>query len=367
MAGLGAEKYSKTQKNAQSPGELSDVERLDDFHEAHFRGVTLSLSEETEATSPNPTTEPRSVETSCLVRTRSSEGGTNDNVTEQSSASAAPASAVRQFSREISEEETKEYFAVREGAIERAADECSPVLLKHIDGELKGVWLLTEIDHWDTEKERLVFLTDFSLIVLKYDFITLRLLEYRRLHLKCFDKVQIGLLTYPDKSFMPKIGVALDTVRDRLLHPRGRSLARMANCGAFEAEAVTPLLSPLSRPRNQEGVRCSWDQGAVLPVHKASVWNPWCREIPWVTFTSHHLCSTPAGAPQHDIDGFSRALAQTMGALDPSTAPPSHTSRSAPCQVVYEPLVVTSYVGLAAAFHNINHLGFFKARGKISF
>ncbi|EEC17541.1 conserved hypothetical protein [Ixodes scapularis] len=333
MAGLGVQQYSKTLNNAASPGELSDVERLDDFPEAHFRGVTLSLSEEPEASSPNPTTEPRTVATSCLVRTRSSgDLSTNGNVTEQSSASPAPASAVRQFSREISEEETKEYFAVREGAIERAADECSPVLLKHIDGELRGVWLLTEIDHWDTEKERLVFLTDFSLIVLKYDFITLRLLEYRRLHLKSFDKVQIGLLTYPDKSFMPKIGVALDTVRDRLLHPRGRSLARMANCGAFEAE-----------------------------------WNPWCREIPWVTFTSHHLCSTPAGAPQHDIDGFSRALAQTMAALDPSTAPPPHLTRSTPCQVVHEPLVVTSYVGLAAAFHNINHLGFFKARGKVSF
>uniref|UniRef100_A0A147BRC0 HSac2 domain-containing protein n=1 Tax=Ixodes ricinus TaxID=34613 RepID=A0A147BRC0_IXORI len=322
MAGLGVQQYSKTQNNAASPGELSDVERLDDFPEAHFRGVTLSLSEEPEASSPNPTTEPRTVVTSCLVRTRSAEDlSTNGNVTEQSSASAAPASAVRQFSREISEEETKEYFAVREGAIERAADECSPVLLKHIDGELRGVWLLTEIDHWDTEKERLVFLTDFSLIVLKYDFITLRLLEYRRLHLKSFDKVQIGLLTYPDKSFMP--------------------------------------------PRNQEGVRCSWDQGTVLPARKE--WNPWCREIPWVTFTSHHLCSTPAGAPQHDIDGFSRALAQTMAALDPSTAPPPHLTRSTPCQVVHEPLVVTSYVGLAAAFHNINHLGFFKARGKVSF
>ncbi|XP_029826017.2 tumor protein p63-regulated gene 1-like protein isoform X1 [Ixodes scapularis] len=364
MAGLGVQQYSKTLNNAASPGELSDVERLDDFPEAHFRGVTLSLSEEPEASSPNPTTEPRTVATSCLVRTRSSgDLSTNGNVTEQSSASPAPASAVRQFSREISEEETKEYFAVREGAIERAADECSPVLLKHIDGELRGVWLLTEIDHWDTEKERLVFLTDFSLIVLKYDFITLRLLEYRRLHLKSFDKVQIGLLTYPDKSFMPKIGVALDTVRDRLLHPRGRSLARMANCGAFEA--VTPLLSPLSSPRNQEGVRCSWNQGTVLPARKE--WNPWCREIPWVTFTSHHLCSTPAGAPQHDVDGFSRALAQTMAALDPSTAPPPHLTRSTPCQVVHEPLVVTSYVGLAAAFHNINHLGFFKARGKVSF
>ncbi|KAL1476987.1 hypothetical protein MTO96_017856 [Rhipicephalus appendiculatus] len=31
-------------------------------------------------------------------------------------------------------------------------------------------------------------------------------------------------------------------------------------------------------PRNQEGVRCIWDQGSQLPVLKD--WNPWCREIP---------------------------------------------------------------------------------------
>lgn len=205
MAGLGTVKFTKNESTIPSPGDLSDMERLDDFPEADFRGVTLSLSQETtEATSPNPG-EQRTIETSHLVHNNRGSGDFDrpENNCNDRSATAAATSSVRQFSRDILEEETKEYFAVRDGAIENAVDQCSPVLMKHVDGELLGVWLLTEIDHWDTEKERLVFLTEFSVIVLKYDFITLRLLEYRRLQIKSFDRVQIGPLTYPHKSFMP--------------------------------------------------------------------------------------------------------------------------------------------------------------------
>ncbi|XP_077534842.1 tumor protein p63-regulated gene 1-like protein isoform X3 [Haemaphysalis longicornis] len=326
MAGLGLPKFTRNANTVPSPGELSDVERLEDLPEADFRGMTLSLSQETtEATSPNPTSEQRGVDVPCLVSNRClAPAGSlerNSVSTAENVSTASVPSLVRQSSREISEEETKEYFSVREGAVEKAAEQCSPVLMRHLDGELRGVWLLTEIDHWDTEKERLVFLTDYSLIVLKYDFITLRLLEYRRLHLKAFDIVQVGLLTYPNKSFMP--------------------------------------------PRNQDGVRCVWDQGTHLPLTKE--WNPWCREIPWVTFTSHHLHTTAVGSAHHDVGLFSRALVEAVTQLDLSLAPPPSLMRCAPCRVLYEPVIVCSYLGVAAAFHNTTQLGFFKARGKVSF
>ncbi|XP_077510951.1 tumor protein p63-regulated gene 1-like protein isoform X4 [Amblyomma americanum] len=327
MAGLGLPKFSRNANTVPSPSDMSDVERLEDYPEADFRGMTLSLSQETtEATSPSqPAAQQCGADVSCLVSNRcladaSSLDGNTGSPAENAS-TASTSSIVRQFSRELSEEETKEYFSVREGAVEKAAEQCSPVLMKHLDGELRGVWLLTEIDHWDTEKERLVFLTDYSLIVLKYDFITLRLLEYRRLHLKAFDVVQVGLLTYPNKSFMP--------------------------------------------PRNQEGVRCIWDRGTHLPLLKD--WNPWCREIPWVTFTSHHLRATSVGGAHHDVALFSRALVEAVSQLDASQAPPPSLVRCTPCRVLYEPIVVCSYVGVAAAFHNTTQLGFFKARGKVSF
>ncbi|XP_075746399.1 tumor protein p63-regulated gene 1-like protein isoform X2 [Rhipicephalus microplus] len=389
MAGLGLPKFSRNANTVLSPGDLSDVERLEDFQEADFRGMTLSLSQETtDAVSPmQPPADQRGVDVSCLGSSRcradagsldGNSGSAAENVSTASSSSIA-----RQFSRELSEEETKEYFSVREGAVEKAAEQCSPVLMKHLDGELRGVWLLTEIDHWDTEKERLLFLTDYSLIVLKYDFITLKLLEYRRLHLKTFDVVQVGLLTYPNKSLMPKLSSVMDTVRDRLVSPRHRLATGMADsaappsqdvlagCGDFEAEEATPLFpappssSSSNSPRNQEGVRCIWDQGSQLPVLKE--WNPWCREIPWVTFTSHHLRTTSMGSSHHDVGLFSRALAEAVTQLDVPQAPPASLVRCTPCRVLYEPIVVCSYLGVAAAFHNTTQLGFFKARGKVSF
>ncbi|XP_064460521.1 tumor protein p63-regulated gene 1-like protein isoform X1 [Ornithodoros turicata] len=316
MAGLCDNKYPKNENIAVSPNDSSDVDRLDDYQDAPFLGGRLALNQESELTSPNPV-DANHVETSCLVSNRTSTE-VSPNANEQPAAARITA---RQCTRGMSIEETKEYFAVRDGAIEKAAEQCNPVLLQHLDGELRGVWLLTQIDHWDTEKERLLFLTDFSLIILKYDFITLKLLDYQRLHLKSFDKVQVGPLTYPEKSIMP--------------------------------------------PRNQDGIRCIWDNNATIPFVKE--WNPWCRDIPWVTFTAHHLWDTPSPSDYYDVHCFSDSLVAAVIQLDLAVAPPTDIVRTHHCVVAQEPVLIRSYAGVAAAFHNANNLGFFKARGKVSF
>lgn len=59
------------------------------------------------------------------------------------------------------------------------------------------------IDHWDAEKERLMMLTDHSLLIIKYDFITLTVADYRRLLLKDFDRIIIGGFMYPGASVVP--------------------------------------------------------------------------------------------------------------------------------------------------------------------
>jgi hypothetical protein len=59
------------------------------------------------------------------------------------------------------------------------------------------------IDHWDNEKEKIVILNDNSLVVIKYDFVTEKVLDHRRVFLHMIDTVALGDLVYPEKSLMP--------------------------------------------------------------------------------------------------------------------------------------------------------------------
>ena len=50
------------------------------------------------------------------------------------------------------------------------------------------------IDHWDNEKERIVLLTEKSMIIAKYDFIAMKQVEYRRIGLSIIDKIAADVL-----------------------------------------------------------------------------------------------------------------------------------------------------------------------------
>ena len=58
------------------------------------------------------------------------------------------------------------------------------------------------IDHWDNERERLVLLTDNSLLIVKYDFIKLAPSDVKRIALNFIDALNIGDLVYPAASLM---------------------------------------------------------------------------------------------------------------------------------------------------------------------
>lgn len=62
---------------------------------------------------------------------------------------------------------------------------------------------MARINIWDAEKERLVFLTENSLLVVKFDFIALKPLEVRRTPLKEIDTLVVGDLVYPPASLVP--------------------------------------------------------------------------------------------------------------------------------------------------------------------
>ena len=59
------------------------------------------------------------------------------------------------------------------------------------------------ISSWDNERERVVAITKNYLIVIKYDFIALKILNHYKVPLNNIDTVTVGDLVYPSGSLAP--------------------------------------------------------------------------------------------------------------------------------------------------------------------
>ncbi|KAG8035277.1 hypothetical protein G9C98_001767 [Cotesia typhae] len=234
------------------------------------------------------------------------------------------------------------FFSDRDEVVERAIKECWETLATDQNDEIIGTWLLTDL--WDTEKERVVLLTKNALYTIKYDFISLKLLEFNRVPMIEVDTIAYGELEYPKTSIAPR------------LNGLAEGVSSVIHCAVRQQWSSLALKSEIKfepRKRNTFGVKIMWNKGKPLSLDKK--WNPFAKRIPWVTYTSHPLYwhkSTREEQKRFDVDDFHDSLM---------------THFNMQCEFTKSQIIIENYLGLGAILHNRNSLGFFRVRGKVSF
>ncbi|XP_068629847.1 tumor protein p63-regulated gene 1-like protein isoform X2 [Battus philenor] len=270
-------------------------------------------------------------------------------------------------------ENIKDFFTFRKGVVENAIQDCITALLFPEDGEYLGSWLLTEITLWDNEKERIVLLTSRLVMTIKYDFIAMKQLDFKKTYLDELDTIVIGELVYPPSSLVPRINgiatgvttVVKDCVIDRFCR---RSSGSDGEAKLFDPKYFEP------RERNLRGVRLMWNKGEPLSLKTA--WNPFSQDVPFLTFASHPIYwhKDPERTKEslypseqeregsleeramYDMETFAQKLQRAIELMQTSV-----------CCIHHSPIVIQSYLGVTSLLHNKISLGFFKVRGKFSF
>ena len=220
--------------------------------------------------------------------------------------------------RKCNQMETEKYFALKEGYFETAVECCKNELyFTDVDGSYIGAWLATEIDHWDNEKERLILLTQKQLIVVRFNFITTKIEDHRKIPLVNCIRIQTASLSYSQSTF------------------------------GFYQEST--------RRSNQVGLRIHWN--AVKVPGTFDYWNPWSKDIPHLTLTAHTSVQYNEASPEFvDFSAMQKSLV---------AAATSDMSRSLVTDE--EPIVINMILGITALVHNQSKLGFSRDRGGVAF
>lgn len=202
----------------------------------------------------------------------------------------------------------------KEGAFEEATNDLKRCVLPK-DGEIMGSWLLTEITRWDLHKERLVLLTEKAVIIASYDFINMKLNEYRRVDLEKLKNVTFGDLKYPQRSFM--------------------------------------------KPYKYGAIKLVWHAENEPIVEKI---NPLSTSFPEAIFTSHHILynSKENETFIYNCDEFLASLEMTLSKLMVDNEPIG-------IELKDEPVLISSYASMFSVLYNQNWLGFQLDRNGINF
>ncbi|KAF6385648.1 tumor protein p63 regulated 1 [Rhinolophus ferrumequinum] len=213
---------------------------------------------------------------------------------------------------------SRKYFVTRPGAIETAMEDLKAHIAKTSEEKIQGFWLLTEIDHWNNEKERILLITDKTLMICKYDFIMLSCVQLQHIPLTAIHRISLGKFAFP--------GMSLDR-------------------------------------RQGDGLRIYW--GSPEQQSLLSRWNPWSTEMPYATLSEHPVKHTSEKFLEIcKLSGFTSKL---VPAIQNALKSSSGSERGKGLMVLTEPILIETYTGLMSFIGNRNKLGYSLARGSIGF
>ncbi|XP_073332854.1 tumor protein p63-regulated gene 1 protein [Pagrus major] len=218
----------------------------------------------------------------------------------------------------VSQFKHRKFFVLRPGTLNQALKDVEALVDKEVDGSVHSIWLMAEVDHWNNEKERLVLITDSSLLVCKYDFVMFGIDFIQRIPLNFVDRISHGTFSFPKRSLLRREG---------------------------------------------EGVRVFWDR--LREPSFISRWNPFSTDFPFITFTYH---------PVRDISDKFAALCDIQSFREQlkDAAQRNHARKPVPGKangvlVLNQSILIEAYVGLMSFLGNQNKLGYSMARGNIGF
>ncbi|EMP37651.1 Tumor protein p63-regulated gene 1 protein, partial [Chelonia mydas] len=239
------------------------------------------------------------------------------------------------------------------GAFDQAIEDLKIHVVKNAGETAQSFWLLTEIDHWNNEKERVVVITDTTLLVCKYDFIMLSCVQVQRISLSYIDRICLGQFTFPERS--------LD--KPYPLTQRFQCLKTNTAVTLKPVTVQTGHFNILFCRREGEGLRIYWDN--LKEPSALSRWNPWATDIPYATFTEHPVKnSTERFSAICQMSEFTAQLVRAIQTAQSKNPAPGKTSGVV---VLNQPLLIDTYTGFMSFIGNRNKLGYSLARGSVGF